>query len=227
MLTTAFILGIAGSFHCVGMCSPLAFAVAGMKKSLWMNRLIYNLGRIFTYGVLGAVVSAIGVALPLEKFQSWLSVGMGILLISAGIFNIGKVKFQAVNALARRAVGCLKLLFSLQIKRKGTFSTILLGAINGMLPCGLSLLALSTCLIAPSALEGLYFMLLFGIGTLPAMLGVASLVQYLVTRFHLSYHRVNTLMLIVAGSLLIARVYFNHEHQTAVSAAPGEIEICR
>ena len=103
---------------------------------------------------------------------------------------------------------------------------MLLGALNGLLPCGLSLLALSTCLIAPTALDGLYFMLLFGVGTLPAMLGLVSLVQFLVSRFNLSFYRINTFMLIVAGSLLIARVYLTHEQQTAISKVPMEIKIC-
>ncbi len=121
------------------MCSPLAFAVTGMKKSAWVNRLIYNAGRIFTYGVLGAVVSTIGVALPLERFQNSLSVAMGILLIAADILGAGRIKIQAVNNGVAKFTNWLKVLFSNQIQRKGAFSTLLLEALNGLLSCGLTL----------------------------------------------------------------------------------------
>jgi sulfite exporter TauE/SafE len=206
------------------MCSPLAFAVTSIKKSVWLNRGVYNVGRIFTYGVLGAMVSTIGVALPLEKFQTGLSLGMGALLISVGIFGLGKVKFQGITRWSSKFSSWLKGRFSSQIQKKGVLSTLLLGALNGLLPCGLSFIALTACLIAPSALDGFYFMLIFGAGTLPVMLGFLSLVQFLVGRFNLSFARVNTIMLIVAGSLLIARVYLVHDHTDTTEASV--IEVC-
>lgn len=226
MLTTAFILGLTGSLHCAGMCSPLAFAVTSMKKGVWINRLVYNLGRILTYGILGAVVSTIGVALPLEKFQAGLSAGMGAFLIAVGIFGLGKVKFQDITRWSSKLSSWLKGHFSSQIQKKGALSTLFLGALNGLLPCGLSFIALTACLIAPTALNGLYFMLIFGAGTLPVMLGFLSLVQFLVGRFNLNFARVNTIMLILAGSLLIARVYWTHDHESMISKTPVEMEIC-
>lgn len=227
MLLTAFILGLAGSLHCAGMCSPLAFAVTNMSKSVWLNRLVYNSGRIFTYGMLGAIVSTIGVVLPLEKFQTGLSVGMGALLIVVAFLGIGKIRFSALNGFIGRFTSWIKTRFSTQMQRKTVVSTFLLGALNGLLPCGLSFMALTACLILPTAYEGFYFMLMFGAGTLPVMLGFMSIAQLLVNRFRLSYARVNTVMLIVAGSLLIARAYWPHQHQSMVSKTEGGIEICK
>jgi uncharacterized protein len=226
MFTTAFILGIAGSLHCAGMCSPLAFAVTNVKRSVWMNRLIYNVGRILTYGILGAVVSTIGVALPLERFQTGLSVSMGVLLIAVGVFGLGKIRIPILNFWITRFTSWLKGRFSNQIQKKGMLSTFILGSLNGLLPCGLSFVALTACLITPTSLDGFYFMLLFGAGTLPVMLGFLSLVQFLVNRFKLNFARVNTVILIVAGSLLIARVYWPHNHEVMISKTPATIEIC-
>lgn len=226
MLLSAFILGLAGSLHCAGMCSPLAFAVTNMSKAVWLNRVVYNLGRIFTYGILGAIVSTIGVALPLEKFQTGLSVGMGVVLIAVAFLGIGKVKSKVINGLVSRFTNQLKSRFSTQIQKKTTLSTFLLGVLNGLLPCGLSFMALTACLIAPTMQYGFYFMLVFGAGTLPVMLGFMSIVQQLVNRFQLNYARVNTIMLIIAGSLLIARAYWPHQHQTIMSKTSGDVEIC-
>ena len=227
MWLTAFILGLAGSLHCAGMCSPLAYAVTNRRKSVWLNRLLYNGGRILTYGFLGAVVSTIGVALPLERFQTVLSMGMGVILILIGLFGIGKIKIPHASFWMNRASGFLKTKFSFLIQKKSSGSIIFLGVLNGLLPCGLTLFALTSCLILPNVQDGFYFMVAFGAGTLPVMVGFLSFVQYFVTRFNLSFYRVNTLMLIVAGSLLIARGYLTHEHQTVISKTSEEIEVCQ
>jgi sulfite exporter TauE/SafE len=225
MLTTAFILGLAGSLHCAGMCSPLAFAVTNMSKSVWLSRSVYNAGRIFTYGILGAIVSTIGVALPLEKFQFGLSVGMGVVLIVVAFLGIGKIRSKTINGFVGRFAGWIKTRFSNQIQSKTTASTFLLGALNGLLPCGLSFMALTACLIVPTTLDGFYFMLVFGAGTLPVMLGFMSIAQLLVNRFRLSYARVNTIMLIVAGSILIARAYWPHNHD-GMAHTSNEVVVC-
>src|SRR6187402_1561496 len=82
MLTTALILGFAGSLHCAGMCSPLAFAVT--NKSGIANKILYNVGRIFMYCLLGAIVSTIGVVLPVYV-QYAISITLGVALLIIGI----------------------------------------------------------------------------------------------------------------------------------------------
>jgi uncharacterized protein len=226
MLATAFIMGLAGSLHCAGMCSPLAFAVTNMKRSVWLNRLVYNAGRIFTYGILGTMVSTVGVVLPLENFQTGLSVGMGLLLILIGIMGVSKLQLKGVNNLALNLSSWVKLHFSNLLKQKGMASTFFLGALNGLLPCGLTFIALTACLIAPTMLDGFYFMLIFGLGTLPVMLGFLAFVQFLTAHFRLSFSRVNMVMLILAGTLLIARVYWPHTHNTVLSKMPAPEVIC-
>ena len=212
MFWTAFILGLAGSLHCAGMCSPLAFAITNMSRSVWVSRLVYNLGRIFIYGILGAVVSTVGFILPIEQFQNSLSIGMGALLITIGFIGMKNFQYGILNRPVQKFAAFIKARFSQLIQRKSMGSFLLLGSLNGLLPCGLTLIALTTTIIMPTPLDGFYYMLFFGLGTLPVMLGFASIIQFATKKFRLSISKVNMAMLIIAGSLLIARVAFFHDH---------------
>lgn len=65
---TAIVLGLAGSLHCAGMCSPLAMAVTA-RKPFVINKVIYNTGRIFTYGLLGVLAAVFGGLFSLTAYQ--------------------------------------------------------------------------------------------------------------------------------------------------------------
>ena len=226
MLLTAFILGLAGSLHCAGMCSPLAFAVANMNRTVWLNRLVYNAGRIMTYGVMGAIVSSIGVALPLEKFQTGLSIGMGVMLIFLGLIGSAWIRIpNRVNPLYPISL-FLKDKFSNLIRHKGVPSIFVMGSLNGLLPCGLTVIALTSCLIFPSILDGFYFMITFGLGTLPVMLGLSSMIFWTIRKFQFNAARANAVLLILAGSLLIGRTYLNHSNHGSVTGHTTEV-VCQ
>ena len=76
----ALVLGLMGSFHCVGMCGPIAIALP-LGGRPWGSRitggLLYNFGRTITYGVLGAVFGIVGAGLSLAGLQKWVSIIMG------------------------------------------------------------------------------------------------------------------------------------------------------
>ena len=86
----------------------------------------------------------------------------------------------------------------------------MLGVLNGILPCGLTLVALTWCLTLRGPGDGFNFMFLFGAGTLPVMLGVTGVFPVLVKKINWSIHRLTTAMLILSGCLLIARVFLVH-----------------
>jgi uncharacterized protein len=226
MLTTAFILGLAGSLHCVGMCSPLAFAVTGMKTAAIVNRLVYNTGRIFVYGLLGMLVSTIGVALPLEKFQTSLSFAMGILFIFIGILGTTWIKIPYSKNPLYGFTNFLKAKFNWLIQKRSALSIFFMGSLNGMLPCGLTLIALTSCLILPTAWGGFYFMLMFGLGTLPMMLGFNTFLQWLIKAAGIRVGRIRAVMLILAGSLLLGRIYLEHTNHEIVSSQAVTEVIC-
>jgi sulfite exporter TauE/SafE len=90
--------------------------------------------------------------------------------------------------------------------RKSKLSVALLGAINGLLPCGLTSIALASCLTLDRVVDGFSFMLLFGAGTLPAMLGLTRIVAWFARKHLLSTQALMTVLLILSGCVLIIRV---------------------
>ena len=84
LLWTAFVFGLLGSLHCIGMCGPIVLALAGTQSSrlrFTVNRLLYNIGRTITYGILGAFCGWIGQTIKIAGYQSSLSIALGILIL--------------------------------------------------------------------------------------------------------------------------------------------------
>jgi uncharacterized protein len=228
MYWTAIVLGFAGSLHCLGMCSPLAMAVTNLSPNVILSRLLYNAGRIFTYGLFGAVVASIGLAYPLTRFQNLLSVVLGIALLVIAFAGISAVKVPFVTRLLGHVSVVVKRMFSKYLHRKSHISTFLLGSLNGVLPCGLSFLALTYCLTLAGPINGFIFMIAFGIGTLPVMLGLTSVFYWLIARLKFDAGRMTTGMLILSGLLLIARVYVVHvAHAPSLQEGVADIVLCR
>lgn len=227
MIVTALIMGFAGSMHCVGMCSPLAMAVSSMNANALVNKIIYNIGRIFTYGLLGGVVTTASFITPLSKYQNLVSItlGVGLLLIAAGLL---KPTIPYLSKTISAFTSLLKSLFAKFLKRKNYGSIFFLGVLNGFLPCGLVLIALTYALTLKSTIDGFTFMLFFGVGTLPVMLGLTGILQHSINRFNLNLKNVTTGMLILSGILLIARVFIMElPHHPSVEEGIIDIVLCK
>jgi uncharacterized protein len=210
MLLTAFIMGIAGSLHCAGMCSPLAMAITSRHPGALTNRIVYNLGRITTYGLLGAVVGTIGYVLPFGKFQNALSLTLGISLLIMVAFGTTGVQIPFyTKAVVKFTIG-IKRVFGRFIRSKSHGALMLLGALNGLLPCGLTFLALSLCVTLSTPLEGFAYMFTFGLGTLPVMLGLVSVFGLIPNRLQWNIKGITTALMVISGLLLIARVFLIH-----------------
>lgn len=228
MIWTAIILGFAGSLHCLGMCSPLVMAVTSMSSKVILSRIAYNFGRIATYGILGSVVASVGWAFPLIKYQNLVSILLGISLLAIGLAGVSMIRVPFVtNALGSLRL-FLKRLFSEFLQRKNHRSTFILGSLNGVLPCGLSFLALTYCLTLTGPADGFIFMSAFGVGTLPVMLGFTGIFHWAVNRFKLQVKSITTGMLILSGLLLIGRVFFIHlPHAESFQQGVVDIVLCR
>jgi uncharacterized protein len=228
MVWTALILGFAGSFHCMGMCSPLVMGVTNLSPRIFIARLLYNVGRILTYGILGGTVASVGLAFPLVKYQNLLSIILGIALLVIGLTGVSAIRIPFVTRVLERFSLVLKKLFSKVLGKRTLASTFILGCVNGVLPCGLSFLALTYCVTLSGPVDGLIFMTAFGAGTLPVMLGFTSVFHWLVSRFRIGTQGLTTGMLIISGSLLIGRVLLIHvPHVNSVHEAVVDIVICR
>ncbi|MFB0945907.1 MAG: sulfite exporter TauE/SafE family protein [Spirosomataceae bacterium] len=173
MLYTAFILGIVGSLHCVGMCGPLTLLLPKETRSktrFLTGRLVYNLGRISTYALLGILIGFVGEQVAIFVSQKWVSIGFGILivigLITYWLFN-KSLHFVSLNSRLNTWVSTL---FGKTGKRPFFISHYTFGLVNGLLPCGMVYAALAGAFMQVQVWQGGVYMLLFGLGTLPLML---------------------------------------------------------
>lgn len=228
MFVTALIMGFAGSLHCAGMCSPLAMAVTNVSSAAFVNRVLYNLGRITTYGILGAIIASIGYVLPITKFQHLLSIGLGILLITLAAIGMTDVKIPFLSTGLTKATTILKSLFAKFLRHRNAGGMFLLGSLNGLLPCGLTYLALSFCITLTSPLAGFVYMFTFGLGTLPVMLGLVSIINLITVKLKWNVRTITTGLMALSGVILIARVFFVHIPEAHTNhASVIDIVICR
>jgi len=170
-LISGLLLGLAGSVHCVGMCGPIAFALPVQllpKHKKAFGILLYNVGRISTYTLLGLVVGTLGKFLLVGKFQQWFATvfGVSILLILSLSFIFKKsLHITPLNKLYNK----LQFFIARRIQQQGLVALFILGMANGLLPCGMVFLALTGALTTASYTNSMLYMSLYGLGTLPAM----------------------------------------------------------
>lgn len=176
MLFTAFTFGLLGSLHCVGMCGPLMLALPfGAQQGRVGRLLLYNLGRITTYMVLGALMGFLGQGIFLVGLQSWLTLALGAVLVVIGLFSI-QIEFKMWSTpLLSGLYIKLKSQFARLVKKTGLPAVFALGTLNGLLPCGLVYLALAGALTTSDWQSGVGYMLAFGTGTVPLLLAVTIL----------------------------------------------------
>jgi sulfite exporter TauE/SafE len=154
-----------------------------------------------------------------------ISIALGAIFILAG-FSFQNMRIPFVDKAMVSLTSKLKKAFGIVIHQKSRATTIMLGMINGMLPCGLTYLALSTCLILPSAGDGFLFMLFFGIGTWPVMIGAIKLIGLAQSRINFSLARLSKIALVFIGCTLLIRVWWIHPHTIMLVKAPQEV-ICK
>jgi sulfite exporter TauE/SafE len=171
MLYLAFITGLLGSFHCVGMCGPIAMMLPSANRHAFTSRILYNLGRAITYACIGGLIGFLGWGVHIIGYQQWLSLLMGGVLLFLGIMNF----FNSATAAfyipgLSKYIGMLKRQLGVLIHYKTYSGNFLLGLLNGFLPCGLVYVALAGALAQGSVIESVLYMFVFGIGTFPLML---------------------------------------------------------
>lgn len=189
-----FLLGLFGSGHCLGMCGPLIVALPGAYGQ-WRAHFLYHAGRLFAYTVVGALLGGagqglIGLAdLPAGESAAWtarlqvmLSLPVAGFLLLFGLHRLGMIPEPAwmAKAMPHKLPG-FGLVMRRVLDRRGALWLAAMGAMLGLLPCGLSYGAFARAITAGSVLQGAFWTALFGLGTLPALLllggGAATLWQ--------------------------------------------------
>lgn len=186
MFWTAFTMGLVGSLHCVGMCGPIALALPYQNGSRWRaasNVILYNIGRIFTYTFLGVMIGLLGKGLFLAGIQAYFSIALGAILLLAALFSINIEQRLLTIPLLQGLNNWVKVKLSALMKQNSQGTLFLIGALNGLLPCGLVYMAIVGTLTMPSIASGALYMALFGLGTVPLMLSTAIAGQFVSLRW--------------------------------------------
>lgn len=168
--------GMLGSSHCVGMCGPFALTIGSAAPDWRINcarQIIYSVGRVFTYAVMGAIAGYAGWrlinSLPvLRNSAAILSIAAGFFLIYQGAIATGLFQKRVV---AGNTTPCLAGTFLGSILKSPTWTnTFLAGVFTGMLPCGLVYGFVALAAGTGNLVSGVLLMTAFGLGTAPVMM---------------------------------------------------------
>jgi len=206
VIITAFLLGLAGSVHCIGMCGPLAMSVPvpGGKYARMTAAFLYNAGRVATYSIFGLLMGALGRSFAWFGWQQRFSLVLGSLILLF-VLVPGLSNNRWLSSEAGKIFMSLRKKFR-SVLFKGTPGSIFLsGVLNGLLPCGLVYLALAGAASTGAVLEGGLFMMFFGWGTLPVMFGVVFLGGSLKQNFRAKMRTAFPALMAVMAILLIIR----------------------
>jgi len=207
-ILTSFFVGLFGSFHCVGMCGPIAIALPvpnSSNISFVSGRLLYNLGRVTTYSFLGAVFGLLGSRLVISGFQQSVSIVLGIAIVVVVLIppkykaKITQHKFvQKITLPLKSGIS--------DLFKQGTFSAMfLIGILNGLLPCGLVYVALAGAIASGDAISGSAVMILFGLGTIPTMFAATIFGKFINLNIRRKITKVIPIFALVLGLLFIVR----------------------
>ncbi|WP_291913125.1 sulfite exporter TauE/SafE family protein [Accumulibacter sp.] len=174
----AFMTGVLGSGHCLGMCGGLVsgfFMKLGAKT--FAPYLAYHCTRVAVYAVIGVIAAALGTVLvqtgSFGKLQGLLQIVAGLVVTLLGLDLLGVSPWR--NSLGFAPLAWLRRQFVAATARGVLPGAIIGGAINGLMPCSMTMAMAVKATTAPSVLEGGLLMLAFGAGTLPSMLSASFL----------------------------------------------------
>ncbi len=205
---TAFIIGFAGSLHCIGMCGPIAVAlpVSGISRARHLaGRATYNLGRILTYSVLGLAAGLVGQTIRVSGYQQVLSIALGVVILLS-VFLPGR--FGAVlfgSRLHARLFEPIRRFWGRLFAQNSVKSMFVIGLLNGFLPCGLVYVALAGAATTGAPLPGALYMAVFGAGTFPAMLAVSLIGRLIGSGLRMKLRRLVPVGAVVLGLLFVMR----------------------
>lgn len=199
-------IGILGSFHCIGMCGPLALTLPvqqlnGSRKTIAI--LLYNIGRALSYAIMGAIFGLLGSSFALFNLQQWLSILAGsFILIVLLLSQFGGAKFPIIN---RYTNAVKSKLTAYLVADKKLHSYLSIGILNGFLPCGLVYMAIAASIATGSVFESSLLMLSFGLGTLPIMALTMAFGKFISTNVRVLMSKASPYIIMCVAILLIVR----------------------
>lgn len=207
-LWLAFVIGLAGSVHCVGMCGGFVIAITQTDRP--GHRLVrhaaYYGGKTFTYAVLGAISGAAGAVVTglLRDFQNVLSVVLGLILILLGAWLLGWLRLRR-SSIPSGSGGWLSSALGRLLQKGSAGSVLALGVLNGLLPCGLVYAMLAASAATGSVVRGALTMTVFGLATVPALVAVSLTTRLAGARWRTRFNQIAGALVLVLGILTALR----------------------
>lgn len=203
-----FLMGLLGSVHCIGMCGPLMMALPISHKTSFQKIValfLYHVGKILSYSILGILLGLFGSQFPVFGFQRNISIVLGVIMLLYVLYVFvlkpRHIQWWPLSSVYNLIVQKLSKLF----KSNSIFSFLMIGMLNGLLPCGMIYLALSSSLATQNILHGGLLMAFFGLGTVPALMMVAIGGQYMGFAFRRKLKKILPVFIFGMGVLLILR----------------------
>lgn len=208
MLWSALILGLLGSFHCIGMCGPIAFMLPvdrsnSTKKVVQIT--LYHLGRLLAYSLMGLVFGLVGKSLYIFGLQQQLSIVVGALMIVVVLIPVQTFNKYNFSKPIYKIISRVKSALGQAFKKKTADTFLTIGFLNGFLPCGLVYMAVFASITTANAFQASLYMMLFGVGTIPLMTTAIYLGKFLNTNIKQRIQKAIPVFVIIIGLLFILR----------------------
>jgi sulfite exporter TauE/SafE len=205
---SALLLGLLGEIHCVGMCGPIALILPVendgiIKKNVKL--LLYHTGRMLAYGTLGLLVGFVGKGLSLAGLQQKISLVFGIMMLIAALYPTARFFKFKTPVFWTQFIGKLNAAMRKYLHRRSYQAFFTLGFLNGYLPCGLVYLALVGALATGNPWQGALFMMLFGLGTTPALHAISLLKTAISVKLRNKLNKLIPIGVGIVGILFILR----------------------
>ncbi|WP_114940696.1 sulfite exporter TauE/SafE family protein [Mucilaginibacter endophyticus] len=224
----AFFIGLFGSVHCIGMCGPLAFAVPVSQNRWWLiiaDKVLYNIGRIITYTFLGLLIGLVGKQLWLYGLQQGISLLSGALIIMAGLSRLFKLRRLSQMKGFPAILSPINKLLQYALKHKT--GHLIIGLLNGFLPCGFVYLALVGAVNSPSPVDAATYMFWFGTGTFPLMLAATVSSGFVGPVFRRRINKIMPYLMVCLGFWFMLRgLNLNIPYLSPAKQSSG-IGVCR
>lgn len=208
MLLSAILLGLLGSFHCVGMCGPIAFMLPVDRTNTYKKvsqAFIYHFGRLLSYGVIGFFFGLVGKSLYIFGLQQKLSIIIGVIMIAVVLLPYKTFNKYNLSKPIYGFVSKVKSSLGKALKKKTADTFLTIGFLNGFLPCGLVYMAVFGAIATGSVIQSSLYMVLFGLGTIPLMTSAIYLGKFLNIKMKQRIQKAIPFFVVIIGVLFILR----------------------
>ena len=193
--------------HCVGMCSGFLslqtlFFKGKSKREILMLSTLYSLARIFAYVVLGALFGAFGAVISFSmqaRGVIFFIIGLVIAFIGIALLFRGELLKFVEN---QKALNFVVRIAKTRIQKKNLTNFLLLGFLNGFLPCGVVYYFLALVILSANFIDSTFVLLVFGLCTLPAMLLASFVFGILNEKFKDIMFKISASIMIINGIYL-------------------------